>query len=146
SASARHAAFYLAFAERAATALAGPDQAAWVGRLDRDYHNLRAALGWSLEHGQAGTAARIGVALTRFWSAGSHIRESREWLDRILAAPGGLPDLLHVDVLYSAGMLARYQGHHGPANALAEQSLALARAVPDRSAIARALTLLGMTA
>jgi predicted ATPase len=47
-----HAAHYLALAERAELELGGPQQAAWLERLEREHDNLQAALQWSLE--QAG--------------------------------------------------------------------------------------------
>jgi predicted ATPase/class 3 adenylate cyclase/DNA-binding CsgD family transcriptional regulator len=58
-----HAEHYLALAEAAAPELTGPDQAAWLERLETERGNLRAALHWSLEQGAAATAARLGAAL-----------------------------------------------------------------------------------
>jgi len=46
----RHATYFLNLAEEAAPAMLGPDQEAWVERLETEHHNLRAALRWSLAH------------------------------------------------------------------------------------------------
>ena len=51
---ARHAAHYLALAEQAAPALYGPEQLAWLDRLEGEHANLLLALGWLAEPGASG--------------------------------------------------------------------------------------------
>ena len=43
-----HALYYLALVEQAAHAWEGPQHGLWLGRLERDHNNLRAAMQWSL--------------------------------------------------------------------------------------------------
>ncbi|MGH8574559.1 MAG: ATP-binding protein, partial [Gammaproteobacteria bacterium] len=55
----RHAAWYLRLAERAAPELFGPEQRRWAERLDREHANLRAALTWLLDQGDAPRLVRL---------------------------------------------------------------------------------------
>jgi predicted ATPase len=58
-----HAAYFLALAEEAESELKGPGQVGWLERLEAEADNLRAALSWSLERGEAETALRLAGAL-----------------------------------------------------------------------------------
>ena len=63
----RHAGFCRPLAEEAEPALRGPQQLRWLERLDAERDNLRAALNWAAEEGEADIGLRIGAALWRFW-------------------------------------------------------------------------------
>ena len=85
----RHAAYYLALAEEAGPALAGPEAAAWLARLDAEHDNLRAALALGAGAGDGATALRLAAALGRFWAQRGHLSEGRRWLTEVLALPAG---------------------------------------------------------
>jgi non-specific serine/threonine protein kinase len=76
----RHAAYYLHLAETAQPNLQTGEQAAWLERLDADHDNLRAALSWAHDCGEATLAVNLGAALWRFWEMRGHFTEGRRWL------------------------------------------------------------------
>jgi predicted ATPase/DNA-binding CsgD family transcriptional regulator/transcriptional regulator with XRE-family HTH domain len=138
-----HAAYYLALAER--SELTSGAQAVWLGRLEAEHQNFRAALAWSLEH-DAETALRLSGALWRFWYMRGHLSEGRRWLDRALAGAGDGQTAWRARALCGAGVLAHYQSDHRRAAALCEESLAISRALGDRAGEAAALNGLALVA
>jgi tetratricopeptide (TPR) repeat protein len=79
----RHAVFFLEFAEQAYRQLMGSRQLEWLGHLDRETANLRAAMSWSLDN-EAEAAARLGWALRPYWwIRGSH-EEGRRSMEEAL--------------------------------------------------------------
>ena len=81
----RHARFFLALAEEAEPRLQGPEDMEWFQRLEAEHDNIRAALSWALERGEAGLALRMAAALCIFWRAHGNLGEGRKWLDAALA-------------------------------------------------------------
>jgi predicted ATPase len=57
-----HLEHYADLAVMARGGLEGPARASWLERLRRERHNLRAALGWAVEHGPACAGPRRAVA------------------------------------------------------------------------------------
>jgi predicted ATPase/class 3 adenylate cyclase len=59
----RHAVHYTDFAERAGSGLKGPQERAWLGRVEDELDNLRAAVMWSLASGDTHLACACVRAL-----------------------------------------------------------------------------------
>src|SRR2546429_3468453 len=141
-----HAVYYLRLSEDAETEIGGPQQAAWLDRLEREHDNLRAALQWSLE--QAGneeateddrsmeTALRLGGALREFWRVHGNISEGRNFLERALAASEGIEASVQAKAFIAAAHLAYIQSDYDRTEILCKESLALYRELEDQPGIA----------
>ena len=57
----------------------GRAQIAWLDRLEREHDNLRAALRWFVDAGDAARGTRLAAALRRFWWVRGHTGEARAW-------------------------------------------------------------------
>jgi non-specific serine/threonine protein kinase len=121
--------------------LRGPAQLDSLARLEAEQDNLRAALRWALDSGDAAAGLRLAVALVWFWYLRRQVAEGRAWLAQLLAAPGAAaPDALRARALTVAGELAQGNGDTADARGLLEEGLALARALGDDALVAQALT------
>jgi diguanylate cyclase (GGDEF)-like protein len=144
----RHAAYFAAFAERAGEGLAGHQLPVWHKRVVREYPNLRAAYVRSMADGDTTTAARIVLGVQRHWRQGWHVREGRDWHDRLLTTAEGrtLPDETRAWVLFSAAFLAVMQDDYAAARPLADESLRLGRLLDAPDLLANALNVVGLVA
>lgn len=136
----RQAGWYLALAEAAAPALAGPDAAAWLARLDEEHDNLRAALGWACGQGDRQAALRLAGALGRFWAQRGHLSEGRRWCAAALALPAGTgadTRPVRANCLAAAGRLAIGQAAYGEAEGFLGEAETLAREHGDPARLAR---------
>ncbi len=144
----RHRDHYLALAEAAEPELLGPDEDRWRARLTAEQDNLRAALAWSQDHGDAEAMARMVAALVWFWAVPApRLTDLRRWLD---AAADRVADLSP----RTAARIRNFQAYAGTFTgrsmgeipALANEALALARAAGDKREEAFALLVLGLVA
>jgi len=143
----QHRDWYLALAERAEPEFRGPNQIAWLERLEEDHDNFRAALDWTRARGDGDSAGlRLATALYEFWEIHGHFVEARTWLDEMLRLEQDAPPALRVRALNFAGHLAYTQGDPHRVSVLCEEARALAKAAGYESGYARALHYLGHAA
>jgi hypothetical protein len=138
----RHARWCLALAERAETALRGPDQVRWLDRLDAEHDNLQTALAWAAEGGDAAVGLRTGAALWRFWQVRGHIEEGRARLERLLDTGLG-PPAAQAAAQLTVARCAFIQGDFATLQRFAEACLPVLRASGDEHAAGFALMILG---
>jgi predicted ATPase/DNA-binding XRE family transcriptional regulator len=139
-----HAEFYLAFAEQAYPELRGPQQAEWLGRLERENGNLQAAMGWALANGEVESAARLGWALWVFWLLRGYQQEGSRWMEALLEQDP--PAAFRTVASTVAGIMTYWRGDYEASHGYLQESLELARRVGDANCIAHALYGLGLLA
>ena len=145
---ARHRDHYLALAEAAEPELLGLDEDRWRARLTAEQDNLRAALAWSRDHGDAEAMARMVAALVWFWTVPApRLADLRTWLDAAADRVADLSPHMAARIRNFEAYIGAFTGRSvGEIPALATEALALARAAGDKREEAFALLLLGMVA
>ena len=141
----RHLACLLALSDCAEQELVGPDQVAWLDRLEVEFDNIRAALRWSLAADRE-AGLRIVIGLSRFWRVRGYYSDGSRWLTLLLAEPAASvsPRIraramsLHGEI---KSWLARSIGY-----ALAEEGLSLVREIGDRRGEAYGQYVMGLSA
>ena len=141
-----HADHFLLLAEEAVPALDGPLLTSWLDRLEQEHDNLRAALHWFLEAGQAVMALRLCSALERFWVVRGYRNEGLTFLERALGGSAEVAPSVRAKALLAAARLSFMQSDYDRGKALAQESLALFRELGDKRGIALSLNRLGIAA
>jgi tetratricopeptide (TPR) repeat protein len=157
----RHARMFVAYAEQAEIGLRGPEQRAWLARLDSERMNLAAALAWALAdrlpipasvdgthfiRPNAEIAVRLVCALVSYWWRRGYAGEGHRWVTLALAATGEIDLQLRARLLAQAGRLAWHQGEYATAAARSDEALRLCRTSGDTGSAAFPLATLGMVA
>jgi predicted ATPase/DNA-binding CsgD family transcriptional regulator len=98
-----------------------------VARLVREHDNLRAALRWCINRGEAVLGLRLAVLLWPLWYTQGLYAEGRAWLGALLALPSASsPTALRARGLAFAGYLSSHQGQMSEAEALLQEGLTTA--------------------
>jgi tetratricopeptide (TPR) repeat protein len=136
----RHAEHFLGWAVEAGPHLTADDQSEWLDGCDREHPNMRAALRWAIEAGQADRVQDAAGALWRFWQQRGHLAEGRRWLEEILALPSGQGRTpARAKALAGAGGIAWWQEDIAAAGGFYQEALAIERELGDPAGIAEAL-------
>jgi len=117
-----------------------------LDRLDTETPNLRAALEFAHQSGDAVAALRIAGPLARYAYLRGHYHEVRQWMDEAVTADPGAPAMLRAKALLGSGWLALLQCDYAPAVRRLEAALRLYRELDDAEGIASALQVLGSVA
>lgn len=133
----RHAEWCLALAEVRGASDVNQWSRAWLERVAPEFDNVRAALAWLHERGDADRCLRLTCSLWWFWRTHGPLSEGRNWVHRALAlgAPARKED--QAQALLMAGDLAWVQGDGAEAARFIDQSEAIWRELDDPSGVAQ---------
>ena len=137
----RHLDFYLALAEEV-----GPQQGAWLARLDPELENFLAAHAWC-DHGEelAEAGLRLVSALGGYLIERGLAALGQRVAVEALARPAAQArNLARCRGLWAAGKFSFFSGRYGEARDYEAMSLAIAREAGDEATAAEALRWLGI--
>jgi predicted ATPase/transcriptional regulator with XRE-family HTH domain len=126
---ARHAAYFLGYAEEAAPELQRKDRVRWLERAEWETDNFRTAMQWLLDSADGERAARLAWALWQPWWNRGEYAEGQRSVEAVLALD--LPPVWRGRVLVVHASVCDAQGDRARAGASWAAALELARAEGD---------------
>ncbi|MFL5759813.1 MAG: ATP-binding protein [Thermomicrobiales bacterium] len=140
-----HAGWYIELAASAGQSFdSGRDVARWLDRLDAELANLRIALEWSLQSGDARGMLQLLGSTDDYWCARPYRAEARRGLETALAAASDAPAAVRSKAIHVLVMVTGILGDLSTAVAHAEQGLDVARGLGDPLSLGRAHYDLGL--
>jgi predicted ATPase len=126
-----HAAFFLALAERAEPKLRSPEGSHLLDVLEAERDNLRTALDRFRAQDEIEHELRLAASLDQFWLRRGPIAEGQRRLQEAAARAGSALPEVRAAALEGASYKAFKLGDYEAADALARETLDLARAIGD---------------
>ncbi len=143
----RHLQAIAGLAEAAELQLIGKDTKAWLDQLELEHDNIRAALRWALDSGQAEIGMLTAGRLWRFWHQRGHLGEGLAMTRELLASPAGQGRTAgRIKALNGAGGLAYWQNDFPTAQGFYTEQLEASKELGDKAAEAEAWYNLGYLA
>jgi predicted ATPase/transcriptional regulator with XRE-family HTH domain len=143
----RHAAYFCELVEAGAPPVGGMPRGVWLGLVEGELANLRAALAWTTTDGDPTLGHRLAGALAWFWIMRGYIREGAHWTDRVLARPvASAAAGARAGVLFAAAALAWKLEDYALARGYAEEAVAIRRGLGEPRCLAYALSITGLIA
>ena len=144
----RHLAHYVVLATEAEQGLSGPEQGAWLTRLQREQENLLLAHEWcdgARERGESGLALMAGTQT--YWLLSGHVALGHRLLLEALRRPGAEGrSLSRCKALSASAQFSSSVGNLEQAWRDSEEALSIARELGDRDRMPESLRLLGLVA
>jgi predicted ATPase len=143
----QHLAHYLALAEHARPAWTGPQQAAWLLRLDFERENFLSAHAWSENAAvEVAGGVRLLHALRPYWITRGSLTIGLRQADEVLARDGlRARDDWRCMALFAAGQFNHFLGRYIAARGHLSECLDIAREIGSTAIVARVLQPLGST-
>jgi predicted ATPase/class 3 adenylate cyclase len=105
-----------------------------MDRLEEEHDNIRVALQWSIDSGDAEPGLRIAGALWRYWQVRNHLAEGRRWTEELLALPAAAARTsARAAALTALGSLAYYLRDVDEVRPAYEESLEISHELGDRA-------------
>jgi predicted ATPase/class 3 adenylate cyclase len=128
-----HADYFRALLERAfPEGKAFGDEPAWLGRLDAEHDNLRAALEATAMAGDPSQLLAFAVHCWYFWWPRGYWTDARIWLEQALARSEDVPTIERAQALRALGLIADATGDGQRGVMLVEASQQRFQALGDR--------------
>lgn len=121
------------------------NQLVWAERLEPEHGNVRAALAWFAQTGDAPALLRMCAVVWRFWFLRSHYAEGQAWLEKALAGSTGERTRERAWALNGAASIAVFQADPR-AIAWCEESFAISQEIGFQFGAANAQLVLGHVA
>lgn len=141
---ARHLGWVIELVERVTRDLHGSRQRESLDQLEQEMGNIRAALGWAINH-DATAAMRLSGLLGEFWYLHGHIHEAERWLGQALARGPVAPSVARAHSLAESGLMLRELGQLEAAASVLQEAVAMSRRFDAEGVLVRALDGLGFT-
>jgi predicted ATPase/DNA-binding XRE family transcriptional regulator len=137
----RHAGFYHGLADLVAAEIRGPRQQLWLDRFDAERDNVRAALSWFAERGEAVALARLCRGAWWMWWVRGYWREGSAWLSRAIEMLAAAPEAsaeagLRASCLTALSWMQVGLSDFAAARALASEAISLFAGLGDRLGLA----------
>jgi RNA polymerase sigma factor (sigma-70 family) len=140
----RHLSYFLSLAEESVSHVTGPEQGAWLARLDAEHPNLAAALSYCFATKNAAQALRFTGAIWRFWAARGHYAVGRRAIDEALRLDATRePTRARAETLAGGGALAFHVNDWTKGCAYCEESIEIFSKLGDVLGLARVLVTRG---
>jgi predicted ATPase len=140
----RHAAYFAALGSTGKTQFElWLAMIATLDRFEREIDNLRAAMAWAEQTGDAGTGLAVACTFGSLVFQRGQLTEGRQWLTRLLALTADVPVALEAKATCWLGWIALFQGDLDSAEEAAVQAVDLAATEP--LVLATSLNLLACT-
>jgi predicted ATPase/DNA-binding XRE family transcriptional regulator len=124
----KHLYFFRGLAQEADPHLTSAARGFWLAKLKPERDNLRAALQWARESGDALAGLQLAGAMWLFWYFRGNLSEGRGWVESALAQAATLDaPAARAKALSAAGNLAWFQSDYVVARPRLEEGLAIGR-------------------